>query len=273
MTQTAAKAFAAALERLRECKAQMSAVAAAEELPEDNMKDDYLESESKHFASLLVRLFRTIVMIHEALDQRQSLEIFISGFEKLRPTLSTVSFFDGDASMPESAVLDYLAEELTIVGSLLTVQKSATAQWKILWTMLEQTNILIGQQSKQPKREKDVQDVLEKALIIPFPDTIREPSIPKQTKTYRPDFGIQSLRTAIEVKFVAKKGDVGKALGELYEDMHGYAGSPEWSMFMAVIYMTGPFVSKQRVEAEARKAKLPKNWQVCVSVGSGGKSA
>lgn len=269
MTTVAQKAFAAAQGCLRDCKAQMHAVAAAEELPDDISKEDYLESEGGALALLIERFYRTIVMVHEALGQSASLAALSSGFEPLRPKLGTVTYYDGDLDLPQSAGIEFLEERLITLAPLVAVPKSMAVQRRILWTMLEQTNVLMGQQSVAPAREKDVQDALEKVLILPFPDVIREPGIPKQTKTYHPDFGIQSLKAAIEVKFVGKKEDIGKAIGQLYEDMHGYNDSAAWSMFLGVIYMTGPFLSQKRLTAEARKAGIPKSWRVCVVVGPG----
>jgi hypothetical protein len=94
-------------------------------------------------------------------------------------------------------------------------------------------------------RAKDQQDSLDWVLKLAFPDMIREPSIAKQTKVYKPDFGIASVETAIEVKFLGKGSAVGTVLGQLYEDMRGYNEAPGYTLFLGLIYMTGHLVSQE----------------------------
>jgi hypothetical protein len=270
MKSIATKAFIAARKRLRDCKAQMHSVVAAEELPDDSMKEDYLESEGRALAHQIEQLFRAIVMIHEGLEQARSLAAFEKGFAPLKKRLHVVEFFDGDRDMAFSPGIDYLDERLDLLAPLFDIAPSVEVERRILWNILEQTNVLMGRQPTPPKREKDVQDALEHMLTMAFPDTIRETPIAKQTKSYRPDFGVESLKTAIEVKFVDKAADIGKTIGQLYEDMGGYAGSSSWEFFMAVVYMTGPFTAQKRIKAELKKANCPKNWKVCVVAGVGG---
>lgn len=269
MKSIAQKAYIAARKRLRDCKAQMHAVVAAQELPDDAMKEDYLESEGRALAHQIEQLFATIVLIHEELDQDRSLTSFSEGFAPLRAQLNVVSFFDHDRDMPYSLGIDYLSDRLDLLAPLFDIAASVDVERRILWTILEQTNVLMANQPAPPKREKDVQDALEIVLMLPFPDLIREAAVPKQSKSYHPDFAVKSLKTAIEVKFDGKKADVGKAIGELYEDMHGYAGDPSYDQFMGVLYMTGAFTSQKRVNAELKEAQCPKSWKVCVVAGVG----
>lgn len=180
-----------------------------------------------------------------------------------------MKFFDDDPDLAFSPGIDYLEAWLDLLAPLFDITPSVDVERRILWSLLVRTGVLMGYQTKPPTREKDVQDALERALILPFPETIREPAIPKKSKSYHPDFGVQSLKTAIEVKFVAKKADIGKTMGELYEDMRGYADSRAWEQFMGVLYLTGAFTSQERVNAELQKVKTPKNWKVCVVVGAG----
>ena len=101
-----------------------------------------------------------------------------------------------------------------------------------------------------------------------FRDVIREPPIPKQTKTYQPDFGIESIETAVEVKYANDPQKAKSAVGELYEDMRGYADS-EFTLFIGLIYMTAPYLSQEQVDAELQKVGTPKNWRVYLCVGAG----
>ena len=115
--------------------------------------------------------------------------------------------------------------------------------------MLRQLPNYIENCCKRPMREKDVQDDLHPVLRLAFPDVIREPAVPQQTKTYHPDFGIASLGIAVEVKFVEDKVKAALAIGGLYEDMLGYAGS-EYSSFVALVYMTRNFLTQDQVDTE-----------------------
>lgn len=270
MVDIAHKAFGAAQELLRECRVQLNAVVAADHLDNDEMKDHYLEREGIALAHQINRLYRTIVMIHEALGQSNSLAEFTAAFEPLRPSLSQISYFDDDPDMPESNGIDFLAEQIRTIAPLIVPPKAIDVQRQILWTILEQTNVLLNNLEILPTKEKHIQDALEKVLMLPFPDTICHQPTTKQTKAYHPDFTVQSLDTAIELKFVGKSADVGKTLGALYEDMHAYADSQTWSKVYGVIYMTGPFLSQKRLDAELKKAKAPANWRVCVVVGKHG---
>ena len=113
-----------------------------------------------------------------------------------------------------------------------------------------------------------MQDALQPALRLVFPDVIREPPIPKQTKTYHPDFGIDSIATAVEVKFADDKQKAKSAIGELYEDMKGYAAS-EFTFFIGLVYLTGAYLSQDQVNAEMKKVGTPKNWRVYLVFGDG----
>lgn len=87
-------------------------------------------------------------------------------------------------------------------------------------------------------------------LRFVFPDIAREIPISKPSKTYKPDFGIRSLRAAVEYKFVDSEKEARKTLGEVYEDIHGYSGSLDWTEVYFVMYQTGNYVTKHVIDAE-----------------------
>jgi len=95
--------------------------------------------------------------------------------------------------------------------------------------------------SVSPKREHDVQEVLHSHLEGIFPDYIRSPQIDKPLMSFRPDGGVQSLKAAIECKFVSSEREAKTAIHGLTEDLSGYAGSKLWKYFFTVIYMTEAF--------------------------------
>lgn len=59
-------------------------------------------------------------------------------------------------------------------------------------------------------------------------------------------------------------------LGRLYEDMKGYAGSPDWRRFDGLSHTTGSFLFQARLNAEATRVGVEKAWTRRVVVGPGG---
>ena len=119
-----------------------------------------------------------------------------------------------------------------------------------------------------PTQEKDIQDALEPALRLAFPDVIRDPTVSKPTKNYKPDFGIASIATAVEVKFATDMRKAKLVMGELYEDMRGYAAS-EFTLFNGLVYLTGAYLSQDQVDAELDRVGIPKNWRIYLVLGDG----
>jgi hypothetical protein len=64
------------------------------------------------------------------------------------------------------------------------------------------------------------------------------------------------------------RGKAKSAIGELYEDMKGYAAS-EFTLFIGLVYLTGAYLSQEQVEAELKKVGTPKDWRIDLVVGSG----
>lgn len=248
----------------------MNSIVSIEDLEDGEMKDQYLESEARALSLLLERLYRTILIIYETLDLRSGEIVFTSKFNDMRPNLGTVTYYDDDPDLPESLALNFLAEQVRTFSPLFHATKVVDAQRQILWAILEQTHVLVESLDIKPTKEHDIQKALEKVLKVAFPDSICHYPGALQSKVYRPDFVIESLDIAVELKFVAKEGDIGKIIGSIYEDMLAYADNPSWSKVYGVVFMTGPFLSQRRLEAELKKVKAPSSWKVCAVVGSPG---
>lgn len=137
--------------------------------------------------------------------------------------------------------------------------------------ILKGTPKIIFDRDIEPKNEAEVQREVQKVLIHMFPDTLREFSIPKIAKSYKPDFGIKSLKCAIEYKFVDSEDEAKKFIGSIFEDVGAYEGYEYWKHFYAVIYMTKPFLTQDQVEEEFKIAKIPKNWKPIIVYGVGGR--
>ncbi|WP_420012934.1 hypothetical protein [Tateyamaria sp.] len=213
----------------------------------------------------------------------QAVEIFAFGLLNLcdRERLSTLSghirdFWDANKGHtitigyydfpdgPESHVLERLKQ----FSKALPINTRPTLQHlDLVVTALEQLGSTIENLGRTTSKEKDVQDVLEIVLRSVFPDLIPYPSTSKQTKTFKPDLGVETAGLAIEVKFARTSQEAKTALGGIYEDMKGYAGDRHWRDFVGVIYMHKPFLSQKQVNAELKKVGCPKNWSVKTVVG------
>jgi len=147
----------------------------------------------------------------------------------------------------------------------------STDSFPMLERILKGTPKIILDRGIEPKNESEVQREVQKVLIHVFPDTLKEFTIPKVAKTYRPDFGIKSLNCVIEYKFVDSVEEAKKFCGELFEDVGAYEGYEDWKYFYAVIYMTKPFLTQDQVEQEFKIANIPNNWKPIVVYGVGGR--
>ena len=103
-----------------------------------------------------------------------------------------------------------------------------------------------------------------------FHDAIK-PSIPQFTKTYKPDIGVTSLKSAAEYKFISSEKELKTAMGGIYEDIHGYAGSNDWKIFYSVFYITKPIVAPKKIIKEFQKVNVPTNWHPVIIHGTGNK--
>jgi hypothetical protein len=102
-----------------------------------------------------------------------------------------------------------------------------------------------------------------------FPDTVRELPIPQVSKTYKPDIGIPHLQVAIEYKFCDTADELKTCLEGIYADTKGYAGSKDWTNFLAVLYCTGPFMTEAQLHEEERRVGMPSSWELLLVTGQG----
>ncbi|ESY09156.1 hypothetical protein NKK48_29115 [Mesorhizobium sp. C386A] len=263
------KALAAAQSRLQECRLQINAYAEADEYLQDYQRDQYLEDASEILKANTIRARAAIRIVFELLDLDESLKALEAEFEAVADRLGQVSYYD-EYLGPYNEVVDLLSSRLDLVVPLVETPSEVREQRRVLVRMLRQLPHFIEGTGNHPKREKDVQDHLLPILRLAFPDVVREAPVPRQTKIYFPDFGIDSVGTAIEIKFVDDKAKAALSVGGLYEDMKGYANSG-YSFFVGLIYMTGNYLTQDQVEAELTNVDTPKNWKVYLVVGAGGR--
>lgn len=140
---------------------------------------------------------------------------------------------------------------------------------RTLEQILAGTAKLITDRKMEPTNEAEVRREVYGLLLHTFPDTTREVPIPQVSKTYKPDIGVKSLKTAVEYKFVDTEAELKTAFEGIYADTKGYGGSADWTHFFAVIYCTKTFWTPAQLKAECDAVGMPANWQVLLMTGDG----
>lgn len=139
--------------------------------------------------------------------------------------------------------------------------------------VLKSTPQIIGRAKLLPENEAAVRAAVREILGFGFTDVVREMPISKNLKTYKPDIGVRSLMAAAEYKFIDDAQEARNALDQVYADMKGYSGDPNWRSFYAVLYMTEPFFSQKHLDDEFRLVKADITWTPIVVVGAGGRGS
>lgn len=234
----ATKAFGAARAAVQDCQAQVNEFADADEnYPHDFDRDEFMEGLAERLAELSRRAIDALRIVLELLDFDATREAFTAQVAAFQESdFKTVGYYD-EYIGASNVVSDALSRWIERIAPLLEIPTATANERRLLVRMLKQTAHYLHSIGQVPGREKDVQDALQPALRLAFPDVIREPPIPKQTKTYQPDFGIESIETAVEVKYANDPQKAKSAVGELYEDTRGYADS-EFTLFIGLIYVS-----------------------------------
>jgi hypothetical protein len=224
---------------------------------------DYQEQKLTHH---LGNIDLKIQFALEKMGLLKFLERYLSGFKKYTSNLDNIEM-NSLGDYPFSPALEYQRDFISILNNFSS--SNHTNPLISLERVLYGTPKIIKDHGLKPSNEAEVKRVLYSHLIHIFPDTVREIPISKVTKAYRPDFGVKSLMATIEYKFVDNEGEAGKTLGQIYEDIHGYAGSKDWKTFYAVIYMTDAFYTLDQVKAEFDMAKVNNSWVPILVTGKG----
>lgn len=135
--------------------------------------------------------------------------------------------------------------------------------------LLDRTAYIVQKRSSVPKKEKDIQCVMDEYLeCIYGADYHRQFSIPGVVKNFRPDSGIRSLETVIEFKFADSQEELKTATAGLFEDAAGYKASKDWRRFYSVIYMTGAYGTKEQLLADFGRTGMV-DWTPILVTGQG----
>ncbi|HXB23579.1 MAG TPA: hypothetical protein VNV25_02495 [Gemmatimonadaceae bacterium] len=143
-----------------------------------------------------------------------------------------------------------------------------TAALVLLEQLLKGTAAMLHSRGVVPKKEKDVQNELDLVMTSVFADDYCTGfDIAGSPKKFRPDFGIKSLRTAVEVKFADSHRELKTALSGVFEDMKGYEGSADWRRFYSFVYMTAPYTVADTFNRQVMKKGV--EWSSIVVTGTG----
>jgi hypothetical protein len=223
------------------------------------------------FVTAAKSLFVRIVAALAALNLNESCLDFRSGFNELGD-LSKISFTQDD-SLVYSPAIEFCRDYVDVIEAAIGAQIDVgqTRERSRLENILAATAFVIREQNLNPSNESEVRRAMRVILKSVFPDTVSEMPISKVMKVYKPDFGVPSLRAAIEYKFCDSESEVGRAIGGIYEDVLGYAGSHEWEWFYAVFYLTDSFATPEHIAEDFRLGDVAKHWKPIVVVGRGGR--
>lgn len=217
-------------------------------------------------------LFRRVRFALELLSATNTRIELEDGFKEFADNLAGIGpDEDGDL---HSASLDFLGRYISMMDKLYpsmdeTDQDRARVQ--LLEQILKNTPKILLDRNVKPAKEATVYQAVGSVLSLVFPDFTFRVNLPKPLKNYKPDFGIPELSAAVEYKFAVSEEEVKTALDGIFSDMHGYAGSPAWKVFYAVIYMTDHFFTREQIEAHATMAEGRQNWKILPVYGAGAK--
>jgi len=237
----------------------------------NNYTDEEHEMEEMAFESKLKRIYISLSLLLESLGYSEILAEFQNGYSKFAGSLTRTSILPYVGEW-HSEVLGYFWRFHRTLSSLLGVDVQETDQRKqraLLESILQNTSKIVYDRDIEPSSEAEVRKCVYDILIHVFPDTVREIPIAQVTKTYKPDLGVRSLKTAVEYKYAVDEGEARTFIGGFYEDMRGYGGSEDWQHFYAVLYMTKPFFTLQQIQAEFKIIGADKNWTPILVHGDG----
>lgn len=161
--------------------------------------------------------------------------------------------------------LDFMREAFDMLAAFLPSntrsQLTDDSGHALLERILEGTGKILEDRGLVPDRESEVRNAIYCTLLHVFPDTVREVPIAQVSKVYKPDIGVRRLKTAVEYKFATTAEELRSQMGGIYEDIKGYAGSADWTHFIAVFYATGHWLTRHQIEAEWSLVNVPSSWK------------
>ncbi|MFM0549666.1 hypothetical protein P0D69_01680 [Paraburkholderia sediminicola] len=233
--------------------------------------DEEHNMEVGHFAAHLKKIYVSMCLLIESIGYKELLMDLKYGFKKYKNNLTTIVLipYVGEYYSESLSYFWSYYENITRLFDFDTAGHSDTKERALLMSILQNTPKIVYDRNVTPESEADVRKCVYELLIHVFPDTVREVPISQVTKTYKPDIGIKSLKTAVEYKYAVSDEEAKKIIGGIYEDIKGYGGSEDWKHFYAVLYMTEPFYTPQQIQSEFNSVGVGKNWIPILVHGNG----
>lgn len=234
--------------------------------------NSYAESENDFVQEQLVERLEVIKLkidfAYEYLGLTKMSDKFDDELKKYEGKYDTINYIP-HVDVAYSPVEWLLTKHLNALTCHVKIDSESEYEKRLLEQVLRGTPKMLLDREVEPKNEAEVRKEVYKTLIHVFPDTVREIPIAKISKTYKPDIGVKRLKSAIEYKYVSSEQEAKSSIGGIFEDIHGYEGSLDWTTFYAVIYMTAPFMTQDQVEAEFSLSNAPHHWKPIVVGGYG----
>lgn len=254
------------LERAREARNQIES-----EIAQGGYSGPGSENPEKTLVFHLEYIYNFLTVILEAaglIESRRRLIEQWAAFEKNGGLKQTQ--FHPEFDYLESKPFDYLSTIIDGLRASTGEELGAEATYDLakLEVLLKKTPVLVRNRGVTPMREHDVQAVMHDYLGTFFTEFRKSVQIPGIIKDFNPDCGIRNLKAAIEFKYAASADEVSRAIGGVFEDISGYAGSSDWTRFYTVIYQTEAFDSEDRVRSELTRAGAL-TWKAFLVTGAG----
>ncbi|MEQ9927977.1 MULTISPECIES: hypothetical protein [Pectobacterium] len=238
---------------------------------ENDYYSEEVDMEGLYFKSLLERINISFLALIEAMQLPHLLINYKKDFAKFDGKHTNLSLLPYIGEW-HNETLDLFWKYHKTLSSLLEVNIDAVLideKRSQLERILINTPKIVKDRNIEPQNETAVKKCVYELLIHVFSDTVKEISIAKETKTYKPDLGVKSLKCAVEYKFADSEQEVKTAIGGIYEDMKGYDGSEDWTFFYAVIYMTDAFFTTEQILSELSIDSKNQNWKPILVFGKG----
>lgn len=164
---------------------------------------------------------------------------------------SDVSDFVGEPFLRATSTL---WEVVNSIRNLLPSKLLGESSPKIidLEKILEAIPLAAHQLKWELKQEMDINRLAEALLLPLYPDLNSNPSLTLPESYRQPDSAIPSLKTLIEYKYIATKGDVSKTIDAMQADIRNYAQEP-WKHLVFVVGQVKRFSTKTKLEATLLK--------------------
>ncbi len=174
---------------------------------------------------------------------------------------------DGADTM-RSVHFDYVRRMFASLDTM--VGGASISTQAVLENILRNTRrILVDAGITIPKSEAEIYKAVGRVIDYAFNDLIKNFSMPRPLKSYKPEFAIRSTRALIEYKFARNEDAVKRCIDELYIDTRGYKNIMGYTTFYAVVYCLDQYVSIEKIEKEFRDSAVESDWRLILVHGGG----